>query len=73
MKSSYAIAYSDKNGKDFNGKPWILDDCDNAEECLSSAKGMEESGFKDVIPFQFKSRRKNGEEFDWNYVKSHKL
>lgn len=73
MKSSYAIAYADKYGKDFHGKPWILDDCNGKEECLLSAKRMEESGFQNVIPFQFELKRKKDEEFDWKYVKNHIL
>ncbi len=26
MNSNFAIAYSNEDGKDFNGIPWILDD-----------------------------------------------
>ena len=40
MKSSFALAYADKNGKDFNGIPWILDDLNDKEECLDKAEEM---------------------------------
>lgn len=69
MKSSFAIAYADKNGKDFNGIPWILDDLNDKEECLDKAEEMMQDGYTNVVPFQFEQRRKKDEEFDWDYVK----
>lgn len=73
MKSSFAIAYSDKNGKDFGGIPWILDDLNNKEECLEKAEEMMNNGYNNVIPFQFEQKRKKSEEFDWDYVKKNKI
>ena len=73
MKSSFAIAYSDKNGKDFSGIPWILDDLNNKEECLSKSEEMLQEGYINVIPFRFGKRRKKDEEFGWEYVKNNKV
>ncbi len=74
MKSSYAIAYSDKNGHNFCGDlPWILDDFSNEEDCILNAQRLLAEGFKNVIPFRFESRRKKMEEFDWEYVKNNKI
>lgn len=73
MKSSFAIAYADKNGKDFNGMPWILDDLNNKEECMDKSEEMVQEGYTNVIPFQFEQRRKKDEEFDWDYVKKNKI
>ena len=73
MKSSFAIAYSDKSGKDFSGIPWILDDMNSEEECLSKSEEMLQEGYINVIPFQFEQRRKKDEEFDWDYVKKNKI
>lgn len=73
MKSSFAIAYSNQDGRDFNGLPWILDDLNNEEECISKASEMIADGFQNVIPFQFAERRKKAEEFDWEYVKEHRI
>lgn len=73
MKSSFAIAYSDKSGKDFGGIPWILDDLNSEEECLSKSEEMLQEGYINVIPFQFKQRRKKDEEFNWDYVKKNKI
>lgn len=71
MKSSFAIAYADKDGKDFNGIPWILDDLNNEEECLTKSIEMSQGGY--VIPFQFEQKRRKNEEFDWDYVKKNKV
>lgn len=75
MKSNFAIAYSNKDGKDLNGIPWIFDDVDNKDECILKASEMIGDGFKNVIPFQFDDkRRKNIEEpFCWDYVKKNKI
>lgn len=73
MKSSFAIAYSNQDGRDFNGIPWILDDLNNEEECISKVSEMIADGFQNVIPFQFEQRRKKTEEFDWEYVKEHRI
>ena len=73
MKSSFAIAYANENGKDFNGIPWILDDLNDETECISKALEIIASGFQNVIPFRFAQRRKQNEEFDWKYVKEHKI
>lgn len=73
MKSSYAIAYANEDGRDFNGIPWILDDLENKEECLVKTVDMIKTGFKRVIPFQFEQKRKKMEEFDWEYVKEHRI
>lgn len=40
MKSSFAIAYANEDGRDFNGIPWILDDLENEKECISKALEM---------------------------------
>lgn len=69
MKTGLAIAYADKNGRDFNGIPWILDDLNNREECLNKLEKMVQEGYNNVIPFQFEQKRKKNEEFDWDYVK----
>lgn len=58
MKSSYAIAYTNKDGRDFNGLPWILDDLNNEKECISKVLEMENNGFLNVIPFRFEQKRK---------------
>lgn len=73
MKSSFAIAYANEDGRDFNGIPWILDDFENEKECISKALEMIAEGFQNVVPFQFEKRRKKDEEFDWKYVKEHRL
>lgn len=73
MKTGFAIAYADKNGKDFNGIPWILDDLNNKEECLDKSEEMVQEGYINIIPFQFEQRRKKNEEFDWGYVKKNKI
>ena len=58
MKSSFAIAYANEDGRDFNGIPWILDDLENEKECISKALEMIAEGFRNVVPFQFEKRRK---------------
>ena len=73
MKSSYAVAYKDKEGKDFNGLPWILDDIKNREDCKNVARRLHSEGYVDVTPFQFSEKRKSNLEFDWNYVKYNEI
>lgn len=75
MKSNFAIAYKNKDGRDINGIPWIFDDINNKEECTSKALEMISDGFKSVIPFEFgEERRKNIEDtFEWEYVKEHSI
>lgn len=75
MKSNFAIAYADENGRDLNGIPWIFDDVNNKKECVSKALEMIQNGFKNVIPFQFDNQRKlNIEEvIKWEYVRQHKI
>ncbi len=73
MKSSYAIAYCNKDGGDFYGVPWILDDMNNKEECISKTLDMIADGFQSVIPFQFEHKRGKQEEFSWEYVKENKI
>ena len=75
MKSNFAIAYCDKDGKDFNGVPWILDDISNKKECILKTLEMIEEGFTNVVPFQFDDERKNNieEEFTWEYVMQNKV
>ena len=73
MKSSFAIAYSNQDGRDFNGILRILDDLNNEKECISKALEMIANGFQNVIPFQFEQRRKKDEEFDWEYIKEHRI
>ena len=58
LKSSFAIAYSNQDGRDFNGIPWILDDLNNENECMSKALEMITDGFQNVIPFQFEQKEK---------------
>lgn len=75
MKSNYAIAYANENGRDLNGIPWIFDDINNKEECLAKTLEMISEGFKNVIPFQFDNMRKQNieEVFEWEYVKEHRI
>jgi hypothetical protein len=73
MKTGFAIAYKDKNGKDFNGIPWILDGFNNKEECMDKAKEMDQEGYNNIVLFQFEQRRKKNEEFDWDYVKKNSV
>lgn len=74
MKGSYAIAYSDKDGRDFcDSKPWILDDFSNKADCLAETMRLIKDGFKNVIPFKFSERRKATDEFDWDYVRNNKI
>ncbi len=75
MKSNFAIAYADEKGKDLNGIPWIFDDINNEEECMSKTLEMISDGFKSVIPFHFDNERKQNieKEFDWEYVKKHRI
>lgn len=75
MKSNYAVAYANENGRDLNGIPWIFDDINNKEECLSKALEMISDDFKNVIPFRFDNvRKQNVEEvFEWEYVKEHRI
>lgn len=50
----YAIAYSDKNGKDFCEKyPWLLDDFSSEYEAKERADWLIKEGYKNVIPFRF--------------------
>lgn len=58
MKSSFAIAYSNQDGRGFNGIPRILDDLNNEKECISKASEMIAYGFQNVIPFRLEHRRK---------------
>lgn len=72
--NNYAIAYADKNGKDFFGLPWILDDIDGLDDCIAHSEKMRMEGFQNVIPFQYDGKGRNTEEeFTWCYVKNHKL
>jgi len=75
MKSNFAIAYADEKGKDLNGIPWIFDDIDDIEECMSKVLDMISDGYKNVIPFQFDNKRKQNieETFDWEYVETHRI
>lgn len=75
MKKSYAIAYSNQDGNDFNGIPWIFDDVSNKDECVLRASEMEIEGFKNIIPFQFDDKRKKNIEelFTWEYVRKNKI
>ena len=67
------INEKDKNGKDFNGIPWILDGFNNKEECMDKAKEMDQEGYNNIVLFQFEQRRKKNEEFDWDYVKKNSV
>lgn len=69
----FAIAYADKVGKDFAGIPWVLDDIDGEEECISKSLEMIANGFQKVIPFKFDRNRKKPEELSWTYVKRHQI
>jgi hypothetical protein len=70
----YAIAYSDKNGKDFCEKyPWLLDDFSSEYETKERADQLIKEGYKNVIPFRFEGKRKKNEEFTWEYVKEHQI
>ena len=75
MKSNFAIAYADNNGKDLNGIPWLFDDVNDKEECIAKALEMISDGFRNVIPFSFDDKRKqNIEEIvEWQYVKEHRI
>lgn len=75
MKSNFAIAYSDKSGKDLNGIPWLFDDVNDKEGCVVKALEMISDGFKNVIPFCFDDNRKQNVEeiIEWQYVKEHRI
>ncbi len=68
--TNYAIAYTDKNGKDFNGIPWVLEDFNSKEECMEKTNEMKVNGFKKVIPFIVSGKE---EEISWNYVIEHQI
>lgn len=71
---TYAIAYSDKNGKDFCDQlPWILDDFSLEGDVKEAAEKLTQEGYKNVIPFRFEKIRKKNEEFTWNYAKEHRI
>lgn len=72
--TTYAIVYSDKNGRDFCGElPWLLDDFSSEDDVKEHAKRLVQKGFKNVTPFRFEKKRKKNEEFTWDYVKAHKI
>jgi len=72
--ATYAIAYSDKNGKNFCDQlPWILDDFSLESDVKEAAEKLTQEGYKNVIPFRFEKRRKKNEEFTWNYAKEHRI
>lgn len=75
MKSNFAIAYADNNGKDLNGIPWLFDDVNDEEECITKALEMISDGLKSVIPFYFDDERKQNLEeiISWEYVKEHRI
>ena len=74
MKTAYAIAYSEKDGRNFCGTlPWILDDFSSENECLENAQRLIKEGYMNVIPFHFESKRKKNEEFDWEYVRANRI
>lgn len=73
METSFAIAYADKDGKDFNGIPWIGDAPVSREECLSMAQGLVSDGYKNVIPFQYEPGKDCPEEITWSFAKLHRI
>lgn len=73
MSFDFAIAYADRDGRDFKGIPWIFDDVDNEKECVSRSLEMIASGFRKVIPFKFDREKEKAEEFDWTYVEGHRI
>lgn len=73
MKNSFAIAYTNQDGRDFNGISWMLNDLNNEKECISKAQEKVADGFQNVIPFRFEQKRKKDEEFNWEYVKEYKV
>ncbi|MBR4589159.1 MAG: hypothetical protein IKO36_00730 [Bacteroidaceae bacterium] len=67
----YNIAYKDKNGKDFNGLPWLDGIYYNMDALNTRVNELTNDGYIDVTPFSCKDEFP--ETVSWDYVKSHKM
>lgn len=66
----YMIAYSDKDGKDFFGLPWLLPDVFwEKYKAFQKLSKLRSDGAKQAIVFQVNEEDIiNQEDFDWSYV-----
>ena len=70
----FAIAYSDRNGRDFSkNAPWILDGFETAEECKWNAEELKLQGFRNVTTFAFRKTEPLEEEIPWEFARSHQI
>lgn len=73
MNTNYAIAYANKDDKDFFGRPWINGDFGSLEECNTVAQDMIAEGYKNVVVFTAGNKKETGEDYSWEYVRKHKI
>lgn len=62
----YAIAYKDKDGMDFGGLPFIIDEFCSLGNCYQKQTEMEADEYKYVLCFKIENE--SPEELTWEYV-----
>lgn len=74
-KKQYAVAYKDKNGKDFmHYYPFVTDIMTTEKECKEQAAVLDE--YQKVTPFCFLEDELSEEDLQyitWEFVESHKI
>lgn len=74
-KKQYAVAYKDKNGKDFMYYyPFVTDIMTTEEDCKEQAELLDE--YQEVTPFCFLENELLEEDLQyitWDFVESHKI
>lgn len=69
---NYAIAYADRNGRDFNGMPWIEDGFDNYEDAERMRQQWVVKG-NIQKSFVFRFTGSHPDEITWEYAEAHKV
>lgn len=70
----FAIAYSDKDGKDFgNNVPWIENNYNSKEECMEWVDKLTAKGFQKITPFTYEENEVLEDEIDWKFVEKHRI
>ena len=77
MSKHYAIAYKDKDGRDFDkNEPWVEDmhDC-NLRTTQERAEEFRREGFQDVVLFEHPNEDDENapEVINWDYVRAHRV